>query len=1522
LIALLAMPAFASKSAKGNQLASVRPQLNQQVDVEVQPRLAQPEYPVTVPNRSMEKAGKAGLSGLYSIGTLVPGGYVANYLTLANAVAALQANGVAGAVTFEFTDAAYVDTGVTIGGYAGQNDYTVTFQPATGVSPTLTFTAPAIAYPLVSGGSTANIYAIQFLNAKNIVFQGTTTPWSFGFTTRPMTMVIDTAAVIGTYILRKDVILFNVNNENILMKDINMIGWRKWSGTLGPYGIVYGVNSTAGRQKNLTFQNILTKRGSYGFNFGPAAGYFDTSITIQGCQIGTDRYEPLQYGVGASNQRNFYLLNNDITGVYSQGIAPVTTSPRGINMAWGGMFGTRIWGNKIHGIQADVINGVCYGIQIHSNGAGGSVASDDWRIFNNFIYDINYMGVRTGGNYQTSEGLYMYDYGAAPAVIGNVRFYNNTVHLFGTQTPAAAGGWTGCVAASDLTGDYFRWLYNIFANGRVSSGGGQAYFDAFENNPAYLIDNNVYYGYNGNSTCASGDLAALRSWTLQDFASVEGNPGFISDQNPHIDKTTVGFVSIANALALPYVQIPVDIDNEARDGVTPDAGADEFTPTPWPIDAKPMEIYLPLAGGYPLGGIPKAGFTPSVKVRNNGATDVTIKVRLIISGGEYASTEEVFVPTLSNADVNFTTPWTPATIGAKDVMLVTEVYADNDMTNDTLRSTTRVVKLASVPYCTNFEDGEEAYFFGTGFTLGTPSKANITSTFNGANAWVVNPLAANYVDNFVAYLYTPYFDFTGLYNPKISFEHMFGIEATWDEGVVEYTDDYGATWNLLGTYLENPSWYNDNTIADLIFGEPGFSGYNTSFPTSYDLAYLYASQVSNKVVQFRFHFASDGATNDEGWVIDQFCINKAATISGVLYNDADNSGGKGGSEPGISGKKVYYGTQYVTTAGDGSYTIPGLTPGTYSLTTEAITGTRTQPVTYPYSVPVVDNDAITGKDFGYYWPGVISGVVYYDENHNGTKDGGEVGMDGITVKIDGPANYTVVTAGGGLFSKNVDVVGTYDVTQDLTTLPSGYIQYMPVSNGGYNVVVAYGGTYANNDFANTASKSARLFRTVMYEDWAAAQTTKPELAKQNKKKNDKCEIEFIVTAAFDCDQVLIKKFGGKFTGTVQIGTGSAVPLADVTGYDIVAPVAVGTQIHVKGHLTNKTKATYGVEIHWDGVTAPLWKQKLKVAGDYIVNQGRLPMPNWHNVTEALNVGGYFGKTNPLWVGVQQGGTNPAAVYHADYKKVIESMVIAKSTSYHTGDPVCMSMFTKAQKSYKPTLSPSNKFFAELLTLKLNMMASTAGYFPNGLKELTFDDPNDLANPFNGLKVEAIAGKAESLLTCLTLESGATIEEAYATIRMIDSAFNHSPIDTTAWGSLAWPGIEVKGVRPLSEVEYLFADPSYNPQKGLPTGPAVTAPVEYALEQNYPNPFNPSTTIEFTLLQPGNVTLKVYNMLGQEVASLLDNVYYDEGYNDVDFDASGLSSGIYFYRLTVQNVDDQGTGVGRAFTQIKKMMLVK
>ena len=95
------------------------------------------------------------------------------------------------------------------------------------------------------------------------------------------------------------------------------------------------------------------------------------------------------------------------------------------------------------------------------------------------------------------------------------------------------------------------------------------------------------------------------------------------------------------------------------------------------------------------------------------------------------------------------------------------------------------------------------------------------------------------------------------------------------------------------------------------------------------------------------------------------------------------------------------------------------------------------------------------------------------------------------------------------------------------------------------------------------------------------------------------------------------------------------------------------------------------------------------------------------------------------------------------------------------------------------------------------------------------------------------------------------------------------------------------------------------------------PNVFKLEQNYPNPFNPSTVIKFGVPERSRVFLKIYDVLGSEVATLV-NEELDAGWYSREFNTSGYSSGIYIYRMQASPSGEQA----RTYVNTKKMMLLK
>ena len=99
---------------------------------------------------------------------------------------------------------------------------------------------------------------------------------------------------------------------------------------------------------------------------------------------------------------------------------------------------------------------------------------------------------------------------------------------------------------------------------------------------------------------------------------------------------------------------------------------------------------------------------------------------------------------------------------------------------------------------------------------------------------------------------------------------------------------------------------------------------------------------------------------------------------------------------------------------------------------------------------------------------------------------------------------------------------------------------------------------------------------------------------------------------------------------------------------------------------------------------------------------------------------------------------------------------------------------------------------------------------------------------------------------------------------------------------------------------------------------TTIPQQFSLSQNYPNPFNSSTNIRFALPTETSVKLEIFNLLGERIVTLVDETR-QAGYYTEQFDASGLSSGVYLYRL---QAGDPSVGSGQSFVETKKLLLLK
>ncbi len=388
-----------------------------------------------------------------------------------------------------------------------------------------------------------------------------------------------------------------------------------------------------------------------------------------------------------------------------------------------------------------------------------------------------------------------------------------------------------------------------------------------------------------------------------------------------------------------------------------------------------------------------------------------------------------------------------------------------------------------------------------------------------------------------------------------------------------------------------------------------------------------------------------------------------------------------------------------------------------------------------------------------------------------------------------------------------------------------------------------------------------------------------------------------------------------------------------------APALDSAQMVVVNAIGDKGKVVKGKYYFYNNATLSEDK-KLKVkwgAGgvhpvDYEILRQR--MPNVNNVGDELYLQGTnlgVGLTTQVGTTVPKGNPIYRSVSLPKWKDVFKTLYKFKSTVYlHSQGPAqCLDTikskenYKKPIKSidpfkyirYKTSVEHGNKLLGEMIALKFNIAISEKQKTPaQGFGELIYT--ND-GHPFNGMTVNDIADSGDAALSCWGgLPGGWTYEDMAAFLLEINSEFS-GPFDTLGFASPApgkTEGTVLTGIKPvvLSDI-FTGSGLTFAPVAPTDYSSLYDVPEVFGLSQNYPNPFNPTTTIEFTIPEDAIVSLKVYNMLGQEVATLADREEFTAGENWVELDGKNLATGIYYYRISVN--DNQ-------FQDVKKMILMK
>ena len=320
----------------------------------------------------------------------------------------------------------------------------------------------------------------------------------------------------------------------------------------------------------------------------------------------------------------------------------------------------------------------------------------------------------------------------------------------------------------------------------------------------------------------------------------------------------------------------------------------------------------------------------------------------------------------------------------------------------------------------------------------------------------------------------------------------------------------------------------------------------------------------------------------------------------------------------------------------------------------------------------------------------------------------------------------------------------------------------------------------------------------------------------------------------------------------------------------------------------------------------------------------------------------IGKINLSFLGISQSVKDSIKKYAwVEFKndKGKGGQALAKLfTSPHTGKAYPFDSLRKSGKKSKkiskaitPTFKTYNNVAIEQGVLfNLNLLASADDVLPYGFGSLVFSKNVTVAgDSLQGKSLTEIGMLFDSMMTYYS-RYGITNDEGYAQLSLfVDSVLR--PINEAFAANIDSTNFEIRvsiselkknpyainllGVRTVEETG-IVQQVSKPSSQQIPFAETKNTPKEFSLEQNYPNPFNPTTILSFVIGNSSLVTMKIYNVLGQEVATLLNNEELESGKHEIEFDGSKLSSGVYFYRL---QVSEEGKQI---FTETKKLVLMK
>lgn len=689
------------------------------------------------------------------------------------------------------------------------------------------------------------------------------------------------------------------------------------------------------------------------------------------------------------------------------------------------------------------------------------------------------------------------------------------------------------------------------------------------------------------------------------------------------------------------------------------------------------------------------------------------------------------------------------------------------------------------------------------------------------------------------------------------------------------------------------------------------------------------------------------ATYGRGLWETPLAVQVTGSISGMKFKDVNHNGVKDPPDSGLAGWTIHLtlatppNSMNATTDANGNYSFTNLDTGSYTISEVPQAGwTQTFPG-FPGTHTIVLNAGqdTAGIDFGnFLQPASIAGTIFEDSNGDSIKGGAEPGLSNWTVRIAGTAADSTLTDSAGNYAFSNLAPGNYTVSEELQ---AGWHRTRPPA-GSYGISVSGGNHVTGKDFGN-------------YRFGSIGGMKFNDLNVNGIKESGEAGIAgWVIHIAGPVFQTASTDSSGNYSfaglppgtytvsETVQVGWAQTLPPGNAP-YSIALRSGLDTSGLLFGNHFSPEKI-YGVSDGWNLLSLPrlvpdrnrhsVYPSAISNAFAYAGAYHRidtlsigpgfwLKFPSIQNIFidgtvvtgDTIDLSAGWNIVGALTTSVPVNGVEqiPVGIVSSGYYsyggagyQIADSLVPHHGYWVRTnaGGKLVLAAGTVAPPAGAGPFASSSGLLNKL-TVSDNRGRSQTLYIDcggtPGRREESFDlPPTPPDGAFDvryatGTLLAACGGERQRDIPILILSA------------VYPLRFNWDLAEQTAVATLV---VDQREMRMEGKGTVRLETPPAKVMLRLAAGKITELPTRFLLEQNYPNPFNPSTTVPFVVGQTTPVSLKVYDMLGREVATLVNEVRQPGAYR-VEWDATSFTSGVYTYRLRAGG-----------FVAIKKMILIR